>query len=159
MSSRDRVFDFILNSPLLSVIGVVCAVLGIAAYFLPWCSLGFTGVDLLTGDTGGLSGVQAYLPTVLLVFMVIILALSVAGIVDRKRTFGFYGMMFFGFLSLVVVVLYGYWTPLEDYRMIANGDTGFYLMMAACIIYIAAGIVGYSVRPLPPPPARPAKKV
>ena len=63
-------------------------------------------------------------------------------------------MIIFGFVGLALVVLFGNWVPVDDYKILVNGGLGFYLEMLACIIYIFAGIVGYSVRPLPPPPAK-----
>ena len=154
--TKVKIFDFILQSPLLPVIGIISSLIGIVAYFLPWTSNGYeyTAMDFLTGNSGELSGIQAYLPTVLLAFMVIILALSVLGVTDKRRALGFYGMIIFGFVGLALVVMFGNWVPVDDYKILVNGGLGFYLEMLACIIYIFAGIVGYSVRPLPPPPAK-----
>ena len=96
-----KIFDFILQSPLLPAIGVVSSIIGIVAYFLPWCSgYSYTGMDFLTGGAAEFSGIQSYLPTVLLVFMLVILALSAMGISDKRRALGFYGMIIFGFVGL-----------------------------------------------------------
>ncbi len=149
-----KIANLILDSPLLPVIGVVASAIGIAAYFLPWSSMGgYTGLDLLMGDTG-LSGFQAYLPTVATLLMVFILIVSAMGVVDRRRRMTFYGMIIFGFLTLLIIVLFGNWTPLEDYKLLTNGGLGFYVAMFSAILYFLAGVVGYSVRPLPPPPER-----
>ncbi len=153
--TKVKIFDFILQSPLLPAIGVLSSIIGIVAYFFPWCDgYNYTGIDFLIGNATEFVGIQSYLPTVLLVFMLVILALSVMGISDKKRALGFYGMIIFGFVGLALVVLFGNWVPMSDYKILVNGGTGFYLAMVACIMYIMAGIVGYSVRPLPPPPAK-----
>lgn len=159
MSSKEQIFDFILKSRLLPAIGVISSLLGVVAYFLPWSSLGHTGLDLLTGGADGMSGFQAYLPTAHLVLMAVILLLSAWGVLDKARAPGPYAMMLFGFVGLVLVVAFGYWTPMDGYRMILNGGAGFYLGMFACVVYIMAGIVGYSVRPVVPSPARSGQTV
>lgn len=150
-----KTINFILDSPLLPAIGVIASIFGIIAFFLPWSSVGnYTGLEFLLGDTP-FSGLQSYMPTATLILMFVILGISIVSIIDKQKRMTFYGMIIFGFITLVVIMLFGNWTPMDGYKLLTNGGSGFYLELAAGIIYFLAGVVGYSVRPLPPPPEKP----
>ena len=114
------------RSLLLSIIGIICSLLGVVAFTLPWHE-NTTGMDLTTGSLGDLpSDIQIYMPALAAIVMAIIL----------------------GFIVLGVTMAFGSWDPTGT-KLMFDGGTGLYLMVIASCIYIFSGIAVYMLRSVP----------
>ncbi|MBR2348894.1 MAG: hypothetical protein IKA66_07285 [Candidatus Methanomethylophilaceae archaeon] len=121
--------------------------MGIVSVFQPWCNVGgltYTGLDFVLGDASAVgSGIQGYIPLVLVIVMAILLFFSVRGLLDRSKGMTCYGYFLFGFVTLLLVVFFGIWSPIHEMKMVELGDMGLYLGYGSCSIIVLSGLFDY----------------
>lgn len=136
------------RSLLLSIIGIICSLLGVVAFTLPWHE-NTTGMDLTTGSLGDLpSDIQIYMPTLAAIVMAIILVVSAINLIFRREKIPAFGVIILGFIVLGVTMAFGSWDPTGT-KLMFDGGTGLYLMVIASCIYIFSGIAVYMLRSVP----------
>ena len=136
------------RSLLLSIIGIICSLLGVVAFTLPWHE-NTTGMDLTTGSLGDLpSDIQIYMPALAAIVMAIILVVSAINLIFRREKIPAFGVIILGFIVLGVTMAFGSWDSTGT-KLMFDGGTGLYLMVIASCIYIFSGIAVYMLRSVP----------
>ena len=147
-TSRNTVLALLKIAPFIGLIGTL---IGIASIALPWCvdgSVSYTGLDFVLGDSAFNGDFQRYVPAANTALMAALFLMVLISVIDPRKTLLSYLLIAFGFVSLLIVMLFGNWEPVDGLKMILNGGIGLYLAMVGAMLFIVYGIIEYQGRPL-----------